>query len=124
MAKVIFYPNKDGSVAMILPMDNCGLTVEDIASKDTPAGRPYLIMERDQAPEDSLLDEWKPDFSSPSGIGIGQNQWFINKYQAEIATLDSQKDAELIESLNKSIAVQQAEKARRENEVEVLKVGA
>ena len=117
MAKVIFYPNKDGSTAMILPVENCGLTIEEIALKDTPAGRPYLIMERNDAPEDeTFFDAWEADFSSPHGHGIGPNQWFINQYQAEIATLDSEKDAERIAFLNACIATQQAEKAQRELE--------
>jgi len=114
MAKVIFYPNKDGSTAMILPVENCGLTIEEIASKDTPSGRPYLIMERNDAPEDSLLDAWKPDFSTPHGYGIGQNQWFINEYQSKINSLDVQKDAKLIEALKNNIAVQKAEQAAQQ----------
>jgi hypothetical protein len=116
MNKVIFYPNKNGSVSMILPMLNCGLTVEEIAIKDTPAGLPYLIVERDVAPADeTFFDAWEADFSSPDGHGIGSNQWFINQYQAEIATLDAVKDAEHIAFLTSCIATQQAEKAQLES---------
>lgn len=115
MSKVIFYPNKNGSVSMAIPMPNCGLTIEEIAIKDTPAGRPYLIVEREVAPADeTFFDAWEADFSSPHGYGIGPNQWFINQYQAEIATLDAVKDADQIAFLNSCIATQQAEKAQRE----------
>jgi hypothetical protein len=117
MSKVIFYPNKNGSVSMILPMLNCGLTIEEIAIKDTPADHPYIIVEREVAPEDeTFFDAWEADFSSPHGHGIGANQWFINQYQAKIATLDAVKDADQIAFLNSCIATQQAEKAQRELE--------
>lgn len=117
MSKVIFYPNKNGSVSMILPALDCGLSVEDIALKDTPIGRPYLIVERETAPTDeTFFDAWEADFSTPHGYGIGPNQWFINQYQEEISTLDSGKDAERIAFLNSCIATQQVEKAQRELE--------
>ncbi len=115
MSKVIFYPNKNGSVSMILPFLDCGLTVEEIAAKDTPAGRPYLIVDRDAVPTDeTFFNAWEADFSTPHGHGIGQNQWFINKYQAEIDALDPEKDADRIAFLTSCIATQQAEKAQRE----------
>lgn len=115
MSKVIFYPNKNGSVSMVVPALNCGLTVEEIASKDVPAGKPYLILDRSVAPADeTFFDAWEADFSSPHGHGIGPNQWFINQYQAEIATLDAGKDAAHIAFLNSCIATQQAEKAQQE----------
>jgi hypothetical protein len=117
MNKVIFYPNKNGSVSMVLPILSSGLTLEEIASKDVPAGKPYLILDRSVAPADeTFFNAWEADFSNPHGHGIGSNQWFINQYQAEIATLDAEKDAERIAFLNSCIATQQAEKAQRELE--------
>lgn len=117
MSKVIFYPNKDGSVSMVMPVPGCKLSVEEIASKDTPAGLPYLIVERENVPADeTFFDAWEADFSNPHGHGIGANQWFINKYQTEISQLDLNKDADQIAFLNSCIATQQAEKAQRELE--------
>jgi hypothetical protein len=45
----IIYPTDEGGVAVIIPAD-CGLTIEEIAAKDVPAGKPYEIV--DTVPED------------------------------------------------------------------------
>ena len=43
MNQRIIYPTDDGGVAIIIPAD-CGLTIEEIAAKDVPAGKPYKIV--------------------------------------------------------------------------------
>jgi len=43
MNKRIIYKNTDGSIGIIIPAD-CGLTVEQIASKDVPTGLNYKIV--------------------------------------------------------------------------------
>lgn len=54
-----------------MPMP-CGLTVEQIARKDVPAGVPYLIVDATDIPADrSLRAAWRADFSQPDGYGIG-----------------------------------------------------
>ena len=40
----IIYPTDDG-VAVIVPAPECGLTIEEIAAKDVPAGKPYKIVD-------------------------------------------------------------------------------
>jgi hypothetical protein len=40
MDKRIVYKNDDGTIAIIVPAD-CGLTIEEIAAKDVPAGKEY-----------------------------------------------------------------------------------
>lgn len=42
--KRIIYPTDEGGVAIIVPAD-CGLTIEQIAAKDVPAGKPYKIVD-------------------------------------------------------------------------------
>lgn len=77
MPKRIIYPNEIGGVALITPAMNCGLTVDEIARKDTPAGRPYLILDTTPELMDFLFfDAWEADFSNPDGIGIGAEAWF------------------------------------------------
>ena len=44
MNQRIIYPTDDGGVAIIVPAD-CGLTIEEIAAKDVPAGKPYKIVD-------------------------------------------------------------------------------
>lgn len=52
MDKRIIYPTDDGGVAIIVPALNCGLTIEQIAAKDVPAGKPYQIVNVEDIPED------------------------------------------------------------------------
>jgi hypothetical protein len=48
----IIYPTPEGGVAIIIPAPDCGLTAEQIAAKDVPAGVPFRIVEADTIPED------------------------------------------------------------------------
>ena len=47
----IIYPTDDGGVAIIIPAE-CGLTIEEIAAKDVPAGKPYEIVDVTDIPSD------------------------------------------------------------------------
>jgi hypothetical protein len=51
MNQRILYPTDDGGVAVIVPAD-CGLTIEEIAAKDVPAGTPYEIVDVSDIPSD------------------------------------------------------------------------
>jgi hypothetical protein len=48
----IIYPNDDGGVAVIIPAPECGLTIEEIAAKDVPAGKPFEIIDVSEIPLD------------------------------------------------------------------------
>lgn len=75
MDRVIIYPNSDGGISIIIPID-CGLSVEEIALKDTPQGLPYKIINRSDIPEDrTFRDAWETDFSEPDGHGIGYDEF-------------------------------------------------
>ena len=50
--KRILWQTEEGGVAVIIPTDNCGLTVEEIAKKDVPSGRPYKIVDVSEVPSD------------------------------------------------------------------------
>ena len=57
--KRIIFPNDDGGVSVIIPSDNCGLSVEDIARKDVPAGKAYQIVDVTDVPSDrSFRNAW------------------------------------------------------------------
>ena len=47
--KRIVYQDENGGVAIIVPAD-CGLTIEEIAAKDVPAGKPYEIVDAADIP--------------------------------------------------------------------------
>jgi hypothetical protein len=51
MNQRIIYPTDDGGVAVIVPAE-CGLTIEQIAAKDVPAGKPYEIVDVADIPSD------------------------------------------------------------------------
>lgn len=48
----IIYPTDDGGVAVIVPAAECGLSIEQIAAKDVPAGKPFKIVDVSDIPED------------------------------------------------------------------------
>ena len=48
----IIYPTPDGGVAIIIPAPDCGLTIEQLAAKDVPAGVPFRIVESADIPSD------------------------------------------------------------------------
>ena len=48
----IIYPTDDGGVAVIIPAAECGLSIEAIAAKDVPAGKPFKIVDVADIPED------------------------------------------------------------------------
>ena len=48
----IIYPNDDGGVSIVIPAPECGLTIEEIAAKDVPSGKPYKIVDVADIPSD------------------------------------------------------------------------
>ena len=58
MNQLIIYPTNDG-VAIIVPAD-CGLTIEEIAAKDVPTGKPYKIVDVADIPTDrTFRNAWE-----------------------------------------------------------------
>lgn len=88
MNQSIIYPSSSGSVVLVSPNLECGLSIQEIARKDVPAAAPFLIIENASLPADFLFYEaWEADFSNPHGFGIGPQAWFIEQYKAEIAAI-------------------------------------
>jgi hypothetical protein len=59
MNKRIIYPTDNGGVAVIIPTD-CGLTIEQIAAKDVPAGKTYKIVDVSSIPSDrTFRNAWE-----------------------------------------------------------------
>lgn len=60
MEQRIIYPTDEGGVAIIIPAPDCGLTIEEIAVKDVPAGKPYRIVNASEIPTDrTFRDAWE-----------------------------------------------------------------
>ena len=47
----IIYKTDEGGVVVLIPAD-CGKTIEEIAAKDVPAGKPYKIVDAADIPSD------------------------------------------------------------------------
>jgi hypothetical protein len=81
MNQRIIYSTDDGGVAILIPAD-CGLTIEEIAAKDVPEGKPYKIVDVVDIPSDrTFRSAWEADFSNPNGHGIGAEAWFAKQEQ-------------------------------------------
>jgi hypothetical protein len=52
VTKRIIYPNDEGGVSILIPSPNCELTIEELAVKDVPAGKPYEIVDVADIPSD------------------------------------------------------------------------
>jgi hypothetical protein len=60
MNQRIIYPSDDGGVCVIVPAPQCGLTIEQIAAKDVPAGKPYKIVDVTDVPSDrTFRNAWE-----------------------------------------------------------------
>ena len=51
----IIYPTPKGGVAVIVPAPDCGLSIEEIAAKDVPAGVEYKIVDVSEIPQERLF---------------------------------------------------------------------
>jgi len=55
----IVYPNNDGGISIIVPSLRWSGTMEELAAKDVPAGKPYKIVEDSVIPSDrTFRDAW------------------------------------------------------------------
>lgn len=60
MNQRVIYPTDDGGVAVIIPAAECGLTIDEIAAKDVPAGKPFKIVDAADIPADrTFRNAWE-----------------------------------------------------------------
>jgi len=60
MNQRIIFSNDEGGVSVIVPAAECGLTIEEIAAKDVPAGKPYKIVDVADIPSDrTFRNAWE-----------------------------------------------------------------
>jgi len=60
MNQRIIYPNSEGGVSILAPAPECGLSIEEIAAKDVPAGKPYKIVDVADIPSDrTFRNAWE-----------------------------------------------------------------
>lgn len=62
MTQRIIYKTSDGTVCVLTPILNCGLTIKEIADKDVPEGLGYKIVGVMEIPVDrTFRDAWDLD---------------------------------------------------------------
>jgi hypothetical protein len=62
MTQRIIYPNDDGGVSILIPTPEylAEHTIEELAAKDVPAGKPYKIVDVSEIPEDrTFRNAWE-----------------------------------------------------------------
>lgn len=83
MAQYIIYQTDTGGVAIITPAPECGLTVQEIALKDVPFGKPFKIIDAADLPTDrSERNAWTVDVADlTDGVGadygVGSDNPFV-----------------------------------------------
>ena len=56
----IIYPTDDGGVAVIVPAPESGLSIQEIAAKDVPAGKVFKIVDVSDIPTDrTFRNAWE-----------------------------------------------------------------
>lgn len=70
MARII-YKTDDGGVAVIIPAPECPLSIEEIAVKDVPEGKPFKIVNVEDIPSDrTFRNAWEVDEAElTDGVG-------------------------------------------------------
>ena len=57
--KRFIYENDDGSISIVIPADNCPLTLEQIKAKDCPSGKTVYTVDKSAIPTDrSFRNAW------------------------------------------------------------------
>lgn len=79
MNQRIIYQTDDGGVAIIVPTAEClqTHTIEEIAAKDVPAGKPYKIVDVADVPSDrTFRNAWTVDeVNLTDGVGVESNEF-------------------------------------------------
>jgi hypothetical protein len=78
MNQRIIYENGEGGVAILIPTPECLLThtIEEIAAKDVPSGKPYKIISTSDIPSDrTFRDAWEAVIDEPDGVGSESNEF-------------------------------------------------
>jgi hypothetical protein len=60
MNKLIIFPSNEGGVVVLHPAPDWGGTLEELAIKDVPAGKPFKIIDASEIPFDrTFRDAWE-----------------------------------------------------------------
>lgn len=90
MTKRIIYQNDEGGVAVIIPAPECLVdrTIEEIALKDVPAGKPFKIVDTEDVPSDrTFRAAWEVDEATlTDGVGAESSEFPVEEQPTEEVT--------------------------------------
>ena len=70
--QLAIFPNTEGTISVLVPAPNCGLTLEQICAKDVPTGVKYKIIEHTDLPEDrEFRNAWQYPQIETDFDGVG-----------------------------------------------------
>jgi hypothetical protein len=79
MNQQIIFQNDEGGVVVLIPSPKClqEHTIEEIAAKDVPAGKPYKIVSVDDIPSDrTFRNAWTVNEADlTDGVGAESNEF-------------------------------------------------
>jgi len=78
MTQVIIYNQDNGIPAVLMPTPEClrSRTIQEIAIKDVPAGKPFAIINASELPQDAAQEAWLVDDADlTDGIGGESNEF-------------------------------------------------
>jgi hypothetical protein len=83
MTKRIIFQNDEGGVAVLIPTPEClqEHTIEEIAAKDVPSGKPYKIVDVADIPSDrTFRNAWEVDVNTlTDGVGAESNEFPVKE---------------------------------------------
>ena len=83
MNQRIIYQNDKGGVSVLIPAPEClqERTIEEIAAKDVPAGKPYKIVDVADIPSDrTFRAAWEVDVNTlTDGVGAESNEFPVKE---------------------------------------------
>lgn len=82
MIQQIIYLNDNGGVSILIPTPECLTkhTIEEIAAKDVPFGKPYKIVNATDIPSDrTFRAAWEVVIDEPDGFGAESNEFPIGE---------------------------------------------
>jgi hypothetical protein len=79
MNQRIIFQNDEGGISILTPAPEClqSHTIEEIAAKDVPAGKPFKIVSVDDIPSDrTFRDAWMVNEADlTDGVGAESNEF-------------------------------------------------
>lgn len=66
---VVLFEQDDGSVGLLIPAANCGLTLNEIINQDLDSGTRYKIVARSDMPDNrEFRNAWEVDFTDADSV--------------------------------------------------------